>query len=219
MIIFPHIPKCGGSSVRTALGNAYGDRLSLLYSNPWNQGPVTRFKVAVQQRWPDNRTTDVIYGHFSLERFFLFSKICDPKFAMFFRHPIDLSCSMYFYEKQKKPQKYAEITYLDLLRSKKMRSFFRTYLAWLPVESLDYVGIQEYIDDSICLFDRKFGTRLEVPNENVTKGKPTDYWSHLKESGELELALELMSENIEIYEAAKSRFRQLCSDFEIETRA
>ncbi|MCP4647102.1 MAG: hypothetical protein GY852_05100, partial [bacterium] len=141
MIIFVHTPKCGGKSLKESLIEAYGKGIRLDYANPLDTSllaPLLHIGTYVKGR-PFEKY-EVVYGHFSFDRHKNILK--KNKTAMFFRDPIDLVCSYYFYLREKYPDKnWGDI--VTFAKEKKLEHFYKKFLGELPVSELDIIGIVE----------------------------------------------------------------------------
>lgn len=211
IIIFVHMPKCGGKSVRHSLETAYGSSFKQHYVNPLKKHSIPKVSFLMRPKWPNKSNTEVVYGHFCFDQFAIYSLFNPVKKAMLFRHPIDLVCSSYFYRREKHAEAYANISLIEYAQRKDMQKIFSLYLGRTKVEDLDFVGIQEHFAESLKLYERLFGVKLENQRVNETQSKPVDYKSYLIEEGLLDEVTKLMAKNIAIYESALARFNQLKS--------
>jgi len=208
---FVHTPKCGGKSLRKSLQLAYGEKLLLDYANPLDE----RWQKKIEHRLTYlkrnvfcRKEYDIVYGHFSFDRYRTGLQKPDAKTAMFFREPIDLICSYYFYTKQKHPDSGIQ-DIVSFAQGEKYRHLYQTLLGHVPVERLDFVGLMERYEESFALFSRLTGKTIDIQHVNITKSKPKNYHEYLHEQGAYAIVREAMAENIVIYERAKSRFEEL----------
>lgn len=211
MWIFVHMPKCAGKSLRHALERAYGDRLLLDYANPYKKDIRHRFLYARQYLKGfvfARQKPEIVYGHSSFARYRRFIGKEGVRTAMFFREPVDLICSYYFYLKAKYPDR-VKGTLAEFARTDEARHFYRAFLGPLEPEQLDFVGLVESYDASLDLFERLSGVALDRERKNITKNKPENYRRYLEERGWLEEVESAMAENREIYDRAKRRHGEL----------
>jgi len=209
MIIFVHMPKCGGKSIRHSLETTYGSAFKQHYVNPRKEHSSSILSFLMRPKWPSKVDTEVVYGHFCFDQFAIYGLFNPIKKAMLFRHPIDLVCSSYFYRREKHVDEYRNTTLIEYAKRKDMRDIFNLYLGRTRVEDLDFVGIQERFSESLALYEKLFGKKLENQRVNETQSKPVDYKSYLIQEGLLEEVASLMASNIAIYEKALVRFEEL----------
>jgi hypothetical protein len=223
MIIFVHTPKCGGKSVRAALKETYGDRLKLYYLNPLKRDSMPAIPYLFRPHWPDQANTDIVYGHFCFDKFALYGLLRPVRRAMFFRHPIDLVCSSYFYRRDqlyrrnKRADEYQNMTLLEYAERQDRRHIFESFLGHTSIEDLDFIGLQEHFDASIELFGKTFGKQLTVHRVNQTRNKPVDYRRYLEEEGLIKPMLQCMQRNLVIFEQAEKRFRELMANHGLDS--
>src|SRR5690554_4479273 len=136
MILFVHTPKCGGKSIRDALKDAYPDRLKLYYLNPRKHHSWPLVPFILRPSWPDTARIDIVYGHFCFDQFALYGLFRPVRKGMFFRHPLDLVCSSYFYRREKHADEFRNVTLLDYAKSPDMQNLFGLFLGKTRVESL-----------------------------------------------------------------------------------
>lgn len=206
-----HTPKCGGKSLREGLQKAYGDALHLEYSNPLKANWLRKVKQAIK---PPKRDVPqgkrVVYGHYSFDRFRGVVQVPGVARGMFFRDPMTLMCSYYFYQKEKHPEQVKH-GFVEFVSRPVHKRFYATFLGDSRIHELDFVGIFEDYQRSLTLFDRTFQVELEEFRINQTKVRPTNYHDFLDDNGYREPLAKAMEENTGLYDQAKSRFHELCS--------
>jgi hypothetical protein len=93
-IIFPHVPKCGGTSIAVQLEAANGVKLLLDYDAPPMLNPFHARKCERRNRefaLLDFRPFDVVYGHFPLERY----RSPDYRYVTLVREPLERAVSQF----------------------------------------------------------------------------------------------------------------------------
>jgi len=213
MIIFIHTPKCGGKSLKESLRKVYGDKMFLDYPNPLEKSLIHKLRAIARKIIFFNKSFELVYGHFCFDNY---KKLISQKSktAMFFRDPIDLISSYYFYSVEKYPNRH----YKDIIsfsKQKKIREFYKLFLGQLQVEDITYIGIVEEYAKSLRLYKKIIGPNLTENHFNITVKKPKNYKEYLKERGLLEEMKNLMEENIKIYNRAKERFNYLCDKYNV----
>jgi len=133
----------------------------------------------------------------------------DVKKGMFFRDPIDILCSSYFYRKEKQPDEYRNVSLIEYAERNDVVNIFKLYLGLTKIEDLDFVGMQHDYEMSIKLFEIIFEKKLPIYQVNRTQNKPFNYQEYLRNEGVYETVIKLMEENIAIYNQAEVRFKHL----------
>ncbi|WP_412552909.1 hypothetical protein [Shimia sp. MIT1388] len=95
-LIFVHIPKSGGSSVREVFGTWFGSNLYPHYFKPKDQSMPPRRDFLGLQR---NQEPAVIYGHFNKHRGFGVEQYYPEasQFMTILRDPLEMHVSRFFY--------------------------------------------------------------------------------------------------------------------------
>ena len=221
MLIFLHIPKCGGKSLRRSLVDSYGsENISLYYNNPLRKYKKNQFfplhvfqglRLLKPRKLP--LESDVVYGHFCLNDFKSVLKTPHNFCAAFFRDPIELIGSYIFYSHQKQAgneEVYIEdIDFIKYVEDHKLQHFYRSFLGDFQPQDLDFIGITEHYADSLNLFNEKFGANLTINFANKTENAPEKYASFFKQQGLLDDMEDLMSMNTEIYNQALKIFEDV----------
>ncbi len=215
MLFFVHMPKCGGSSLRKTLAEAYGDRLLLDYTNPLKMSPLRRQAELLNGYLKGRKRAagyDCVFGHYCFDRYAGYGSADGTRRAAFFREPMDLLCSRYFYLQRKHPEDYQESIETFVAR-RVNRSFFRIFLGRTRVDRLDFVGLTEDYARSLQLFEAIFGCELTEYRRNVNQARPDDYGTYLQDRGVHQTVSRLMAENQTIYDLTRRRFESLCREY------
>lgn len=221
-IIFTHIPKTAGTTIRDILENQYGSRnVSLIYSQK-NIEQDLNTQLATGAK--------VIMGHFRYPDFI--NKTESIEFLTFLRNPVQRVISHYKYVASSKDpvhiqliQQAESIEQFALLESQSNlqtkylsgytdEEFLKDSDSALVVakENLKnyLIGITELFDESIVLFKEKLNWKKAyyVP---INKSKD----DKLIISKELEKSIANSNKlDIKLYEFALSRFKKAINDFE-----
>jgi len=205
-----HTPKCGGKSFREGLKEAFGDELRLQYSNPLKRVWLGRLRELIKPvRRSEIAGKRVVYGHYSFDRYRKVHRQANVSRGMFFRDPLTLMCSHYFYQKEKVAGRVEE-GFMEFVSQTPQRKFYSSFLGNTRVEELDFVGLFEDYPRSLRLFSETFQVDIEEHRRNETKARPTDYQQFLEENDFTDPLREQMRENIAIYDRAKTRYLELC---------
>ncbi|MHC1788343.1 hypothetical protein [Solidesulfovibrio sp.] len=211
-IIFPHIPKCAGSSVKRQLDGLahivfdYNLHPTWAYRPDMQIGQQRRAavlkKLESQKEW-------VVFGHFAPSEFYC---IDHDLVLIILREPCRRAVSQYFYFKQKLPdnevtrRRHAEVGLIkdgdmsieSFLKLEHIRYFYSMYylnglalnnkLVVLPMEDLDGT----------------FHTIQELTGISLS----STFWENKNEYGNInEYYKSLFSEDIELYEFLVNRTR------------
>ena len=217
IIHFCHIPKCGGKSFRRGLIDAYGDRICLFNPTPLRVTFTEKLLYKSIQlknfirpyRFVNNY--DIVYGHYCFD--FLYSSPQRPiKRAAFFRDPVEWVGSFYFYCKKKFKKEFNNIDILKFIKTHDLKNGYRNHLGSFSVKSLDFVGITERYQESLKLYKKKFGISIEHHHVNKTNMILMSYKEYFIEQGVYEQVVNLMEENLQIYNEAMDYFLKLQND-------
>jgi len=170
-IIFPHIPKCGGSSLKSQLETS---NLKVYFDYDWPPNNNKYFRKQCERR---NREAslldfggfDVVFGHFPAERY-----IRDNyRYVTLMRHPVDRAVSHYSYWKNVLPKsnalalsrypiiqqiKQGKVGFLEFTKAQKLNGYYAMYLSrrlpqdFLLVGFLDeYASFLHQLSDILCV--------------------------------------------------------------------
>ncbi|NEQ78518.1 MAG: sulfotransferase family protein [Okeania sp. SIO2C9] len=226
MIVSIHIPKTAGTSLRCALSKEFGQQLLLDYgrNNPDSTLELKFRKFLIQH--PNlsfnksiiNYQYRIIHGHFKADKYKQITS--HAKYTVFFRDPISRVVSHYFYLKK---QKDKILPLRDMIRDNQLslkefcqlefiKNYYQRFVTkFIEIEDLSFVGLTEYYEESIRLFNRIFHTNLEVLflNQGVVK----DYDSIINHMGIYSEIKESQKENQLIYDQARIKFDRLRQEY------
>ena len=194
MIVFPHVPKTGGTSLYKSLRHKFGKRmLQTGFGNAPDLSSTLRREVVALGTLLRKRyllkSYDINYGHFPAD---LYRHLQAPV-GMFFREPRARVISEFHYHQRCG----RDISLRDLVS--RQANFYSLYLGRLSIEDLAFVGITERYQESLTLFERVFGIHLDEFKERVGSYDT----GLMNEAGG-------QQENQAIYHAALRRFEELC---------
>jgi hypothetical protein len=223
MLLMAHIPKCGGTSFRNGLKEAYGDTLQLYENNPletfWRTplrrklGAIARYFRGVRVK----KDCEIIYGHFCFDQFSKINFNTAIKRGAFFRDPVEWVGSLLIYRQRKHPDFMLGDHQLDIKRMNLCHGF-KKFLGEIRIDDLDFVGIKEDYDNSLELFKNVFGKAIPRLVKNKTVGAPESYRDYFLKQGILSEVEELMSENIATYKLAVERYHSLCATHNLQPK-
>lgn len=219
IIVFAHVPKCGGKSFKKGLEAAYGGDMTSHYINPIRHRPADirgfRFWRLKKFLFPGRYRIDakIVYGHFCFDDIIVDAGR-NVRRGAFFRDAVEWFGSYYFYHLNKYPGEFPEDPQ-EMIRRMRLSQAFSLYLGSVSVESLEYVGITEEYEASLQLFEKVFGVTIPFHFENKTHAAPEQesrdkYRRYFKDCGVLPEIEAAMAGNQRIFDLAQTRFAALC---------
>jgi hypothetical protein len=209
-VIFPHIPKCAGTSLKAAFENS---KLNVFFD--YDHPPSVRiyYRNSCERRNRefqnlDFSAFDLVYGHFPMKRYSrdTYCKVC------LLRHPLDRAISHYNYFKYNVPWentiafakepslkeiKEDRLSFFDFLAKDKLNHFYALYLE-RELYGYDLVGFVDEMETFLPLLCDLLGIRLNnLPFERRTRSKDT------VPQDELERARDFLCEDTAFYDAMK----------------
>lgn len=180
-IIFVHMPKCAGSSMKTILKDNFGKEYREDYESFCRIPQKERFQaIATEINNGKNyeRKTGIVFGHFYpmkyAESYYPPSDI-KRVFATFLRDPAERLMSHYAYWKRTdypnhflwRQMDRENWSFAEFALSAEMKNFYSQYFFQFPIHQFDFIGIHENIErdwKKLCDF---LGIRhRELPNKN-----------------------------------------------------
>ncbi|HEX3944776.1 MAG TPA: sulfotransferase family 2 domain-containing protein [Rhizomicrobium sp.] len=169
-IVFVHIPKTAGTSLRNALERAADDHTILRdYGKAPETSPALYNLVHVQKKplqlrevFDSQRRGVLLSGHFPAHRY---SEVFRPKsFITFIRDPIDrvISEHNHFVSYQSWTQPLEEFA-----TTQRFRNVISKFLARVNLKRFGFIGIMENFETDIPALGRFLGTELSVRRDNT----------------------------------------------------
>jgi hypothetical protein len=214
-LVFQHTPKCGGSSVRRALVEAFTARelFSDVDDNITSLDPSlfardrARYYEQAREITP---AQEVVCGHFPIRKY---EHLRTAIRATIIRHPIGRTISHYFWlvaeDRPEMPAwRLVRDERLDVVgfveRLPTMRLFYRDFwFADCEPEDFDLVLLAEHLELGLTRLADLVGRPLRAHRENVTTGSPEimEQARAAKQDQQLRADLaELLADDIGIYE-------------------
>ena len=232
MIVFVHMLKAGGTTLRTALEQTFGPGLLWDYDDiPMSNRPEHASQRARRQAdlaiHGVPNTTRIVFGHFVMSKYRGLRP--DLSFATMLRDPAERIVSHYFHYLRNRGGPRNEILpegigLLEFSSLPNYRDMYRYLLGDVQVSELAYVGLTEELDASLELFHRVF--ELPRPPEAPVSaghlnraGEYQNAGTYLRDTGLLDAIRESQAVNYAIYDEARARFADLCARHGVERGA
>lgn len=207
-IISVHTPKTGGTSIRTALANAFGAAFAVDYSED-PADPTSPRQLDPEQYFSRNRGLPVgircLHGHFhpaqfNLEDTFLFTLL---------RHPVDNIISIYFFWKALPPQGQPLHDYflsrgMDILAMARLpllrHLYSRTYFGGFDMTRFDLVGRHEARAAALDKLSQVAGVAIDTSVQVNVTGVSAEREKLLADGARMQQLHDILDEDIRFYE-------------------
>jgi len=199
-----HLPKSGGTSIRTSLEAQFGEHALFDYG----RGPLG--PRALDPALPIASSITLIHGHFRPARY---TDQTSAFWFTFLREPVDLLISFYHFWQGLEP--HAQPLHDRFLRE---RPSIEAFAAWPPIRHLssrtffgdfdmgrfDHIGFHETRHNDIEVLNRIGGLRIDASrHENRTQGDP-DRRQAVEDDAALRSRLrDLLRDDIDFYEGLR----------------
>lgn len=206
-IIFPHIPKCFGTSLKTQLEQA-DIRIFFDYDHPPHHAAY--FQKACERRNRDYSlldfgSFDLVFGHFPIQRY------CRPnyRYITLLRDPLERAVSQFFYLKYGIPAdnrlafvrnpdlekiQRGQMDFLEFIRTHHIDAFYQSFLGEMKPSDFLLVGFTQRYSEFIDRLSDYLAVRLS-PDVHLRKGE-----KGALDSCVLDTARDLLSREIAWYE-------------------
>lgn len=180
-LISVHVPKCAGTSLRSALQAAYGpDAVHLDYADrpidpasPMNLDPEGFFETFRRDGYPFLEGKRAVHGHFHVGKY---AYLPARRRVTFLRHPVDRLVSHYEFWRSLPPHGHALHQYvldsgIDVIgfaQLPMMRFFYsRAFFGGVDMNAFDLIGSVECMDRDVGVLADLIGHRLPIAVENA----------------------------------------------------
>lgn len=206
-LIFPHIPKCSGSSLRVQFESSplkvYFD-----YDKPPHDKGFFQKECEKRNRdasMLDFGAFDLVFGHFPIQRY---NRKSYQHIALL-RHPVERAISHFFYWKNILPEsnklalhrnpviseiKNGSVGFLDFIRSTKCSSTYSSYLGTMAPEKFLLVGFTEEYENFLNDLSRILKIELTT-NVRLRESVKDEL-----DNSELSQARDILKDDIRLYE-------------------
>lgn len=213
-LIFVHIPKAAGVSLRQAIVKKFDANLiGFEYDKPMEKPKFARKRECfIQSLRKDSDCNSIIFGHFMVGKYSDiswsgFKKRRDYAYITFLREPLQRAVSHYYHWKKRGVasnhriwQKFTNENWSleRFLLSKEFSNLQSQFLWGFPIKNFDFIGLAEHFEESLMLLGNIIPELhgLNVYSENINTGKNVNE----KYSIDLSLAEEFKKRNRDDYE-------------------
>lgn len=218
-VLFLHMPKCAGSSMKRVFQEFYRENFKTDYNNFFRIPQKSRFKeialeLSKNPHIPQKNT--MIYGHYFPIKYInkcQYQNNTKQILITFLRDPLERLASHYAYWSKgdfssshnyiRQKMKKEEWDFERFARSKEMRNFYAQFLFQVPINRFDFIGIHENIKNDwprLCNFLGVQST--ELTHENISNS--TDIINNISQKTK-EKIRSFHSEDYFIYNYARSK--------------
>ena len=207
-IYFPHIPKCGGTSVKKFIES---NGLSIFndYDHPpshkkfYNNLADRRNKEFSQLNFD---VFDIVFGHYPIKRYKHKANV-----ILLLRHPVDRAISHFNYWKYVMPEsnlisiakeplvkaiKDGKCDFVNFLKSANIDAFYLRYLDELELSDVKQVFFTNKIDELYCYLSDYFDVNVAIPNVRERENKIK---KDVISENDLQFACKFLREEIQIF--------------------
>lgn len=213
-IIFPHVPKCGGTTLYQQLEQS-DKKVFFDYDKSPNANKF-HAKGCARRNWEfsllDFRMFDVVFGHFPVCRY----EKPHYRYVTLLRHPVERAVSQYFYWKNQVPDnnlrivamepiisgiKSGQVGFLDFLQQQDMAHFYHRYLGEKRPDEYELVGFTDAYESFCSRLSEMLG--LEVRHDiQLRKGEKSTIPQHEQDKAE-----QLLGNEISLYHQFRDYWR------------
>lgn len=205
-MIFVHVLKSAGTTMRTALRRIYGKKL--LYDRLYKRElykdrdhDTKHFIILDDQRYPDKyRSYDAIIGHFKWNKY----EHLNWPLVTFLRDPVDRMISAYYYLQGN----YKKLGHdLDIIEFSKLINNQVTYVIG-DLDKYDFIGITEKFNKSFDLMCNKYSLNKisKIKKERVSGRGKTLVNKKVRRK-----IRDIIIEDVNLYDEARRRFENIIS--------
>lgn len=177
-IVFVHIPKAAGTSLKEAICSRVGpENIYFDYQRPLEKGDLRRqYECLLASVSAKPRPESVIFGHFLAGKYgrlngLHFTKQPGVAYVTFLRDPLQRAISHYFFWKRTPVaghRVWERFTREDwnlekFLLSKEHTNFHAKFLWRFPLTQFDFIGLTEHFDDSLKMLGCAFPLLKDLP--------------------------------------------------------
>lgn len=161
-IIFVHIPKTAGSSLKTSISQIFESHdIFFDYSKPLSKSRLLREAECIGASIFSRNPHRVIYGHFLAGKYadlgWQFRRRENCTYITFLRDPLQRAVSHYHFWRRVEDSEHRVWRKMieenwsleEFLLSKEHQNFFSQFLWRFPISNFDFVGVAEYFDQSV----------------------------------------------------------------------